>query len=151
MRLLDTFASNVLRAGCRPCISLCIEPGSMMTEDELMHFLIAIETGEVLLTPAGDPQEVYSGCVHYAADNGWKIAVFNDANAWDYIDEVTTSDGRALDSDQIEAMKPLHAYKPTEEIAWLRYGIPGYRKYRCRSCGVFLEGERFPPFICGSC
>ncbi len=37
------------------------------------------------------------GNVRYIASNGWRIVVYNDADEWDYIDSIVTSDGRIFD------------------------------------------------------
>jgi hypothetical protein len=53
-----------------------------VSENELMEFLRAIEGGTVVLRPEREPQDVYAGNVPYAASNGWRITIFNDANEW---------------------------------------------------------------------
>jgi hypothetical protein len=124
-----------------------------ISETEALDFIKAIEDGRVRLQPDRDPQDIYAGNVHYTATNGWHITVFNDANEWDYIDCIQTSDGRLLDFSEIEVMPVLGRYTPSEEAAWSRYGIPGYCIFKCTWCGMRLTtGPPFgPPFLCLSC
>jgi hypothetical protein len=125
-----------------------------VTEAEVLDFLRSIESGEVSLVPLQEPQSVYAGVVEYAASNGWTITVFNDANEWDYIDRMRTADGRECDYDHIcERMPQIDTYEPSEEVAWLRYRIPGCMKYRCVRCGQRLERESpiRPFFLCPAC
>jgi len=128
---------------------------SELSEAEVMNFLIAVEDGEISLCPELDPQDVYAGNVPYAASNGWHITIFNDANEWDYIDEIRTPDGREVDFDDLEQMPLIRDYSPSDEIAWKKYGIPGYCQHRCQSCGTYLaltlDGPKCPPFLCESC
>jgi len=79
-------------------------PTPTSAEVELSQFLKAVEDGSVSLTPEQEPQDVYAGNVGYIASNGWRIVVYNDANEWDYIDSITTSDGRAFDCDALDEM-----------------------------------------------
>jgi hypothetical protein len=48
------------------------------------------------------PQKVYAGNVPYQASNGWHITVFNDANEWDYVEEIRTQGGDTLDFDDLD-------------------------------------------------
>ncbi|MCP4194408.1 MAG: hypothetical protein GY880_19785 [Planctomycetaceae bacterium] len=111
-------------------------------ESELLAFLASIESGSVKLNPLDEPQSIYAGNVRYSADNGWRITIFNDANEWDYIDLIETTDGRSIDYDRIEQMPQLNAYDPSPEIAWRRYRIPGHMKFRCVLCSRHVK--RFP-------
>jgi len=70
---------------------------STTAQTELAEFLRAIERGSDSLTPEQEPQDAYAGNVSYAAWNGWRVVVFNDANEWDYIFSIATSDGRVFD------------------------------------------------------
>ena len=128
---------------------------NLSPEHEIISFLKAIEDGLVSLVPERDPQEVYAGNVCYAASNGWQITIFTDANEWDYIDNIRTSNGRTFDFDELDQMLMIRDYEPTEDIAWSRYGIPGYCLCRCNTCGARLEkpkeGRISPPFLCASC
>ena len=72
-----------------------------VTEAEVLDFLHSVEHGEVSLVPTHEPQEVYAGIVAYQASNGWKITVFNDANEWDYVEQLRTADGRECDYEDI--------------------------------------------------
>ena len=122
------------------------------SETEILQFLKAIEEGVVCLRPEWEPQDVYSGNVPYAASNGWRIVVYNDANEWDYIDRVETADGRIWEYPDLLPPAAVGQYQPDDEIAWRRYGIPGYMRFRCRSCSLDLEvGLRRPPFLCPLC
>jgi hypothetical protein len=99
---------------------------------ELNDFLRAIESGEILLTTPRSPMEVYSGNMTYRASNGWEIVIFNDSGEWDYVDSISTADGRVyrfedMDGDYLE----LEDYEPPEEVIEQRYGFqrqPGRRK-----------------------
>lgn len=124
-----------------------------VSEAELMAFLVAVERGEVLLRPEREPQYVYAGNVHYAASNGWHIIIFNDANEWDYIDFVQTADGRIAEFEEIDEMPQVSRHAPTDEVAWSRYGIPGYCIFRCTACGTRVESRpRYDdPPLCNSC
>lgn len=125
------------------------------TEVELIQFLKAVEDGSVSLTPEQEPQDVYAGNVSYIASNGWRIVVYNDANEWDYIDSITTSDGRIFDYDALDEMAAVDTYEPSTEIAWTRYGIPGYCRFQCKACGTRLTkpngASMRPPFLCPAC
>ena len=125
-----------------------------VTEAEVLDFLHSVERGEVSLAPTHEPQEDYAGIVSYKASNGWEITVFNDANEWDYVEQLRTADGRECDYDDIYAHMPqVDAYRPAEEAAWSRYRIPGYLKFRCVRCGQLLRdrSEFQAPFFCHSC
>jgi hypothetical protein len=52
--------------------------------------------------PKVTPQKVYAGNVPYQASNGWHITVFNDANEWDYVEEIRTQGGDTLDFDDLD-------------------------------------------------
>ena len=125
-----------------------------ITENELLQFLKAIEDGTISLHPESDPQDIYAGNVTYTATNGWRITVFNDCNEWDYVDKVITTDGQSVNFDSIENDMPIaRDYLPTDEIAWQRYGIPGYCRFRCIRCGADLVDYnlRKTPFLCVQC
>ncbi len=70
-----------------------------ISEIEALNFLKAIEDGLISLRSVQDPQEIYAGNVSYTASNGWLITIFNDANEWDYIDQIQSEDGRILNFD----------------------------------------------------
>ncbi len=115
-----------------------------ISDIEIWEFLRAIESGSVVLTPDGhrEPQLIYAGDVPYRASNGWSIVIFNDANEWDYIDEIVTSDGRRISYDEIaDSFPDIDNYEPTNEISWLRYRIPGYISFRCSVCDLQLKGS----------
>ena len=124
-----------------------------LTEGELWSFLRDIEQGVVTLQPEGEPQEIYAGNVSYTASNGWRIIIFNDANEWDYIDEIVTNDGRSIDYDELFQTYPaLAEYAPNDEVAWSRYRIPGYLKFRCNHCGMKLKKRKeVVGWLCDQC
>jgi hypothetical protein len=99
-----------------------------LSEEEVWTFLHAIEEGDITLTSEEEPQRIYAGNVRYTASNGWIITVFNDCNDFDYVDSVEATDGRTLDFDDMP--RALQNYCPSEEVAWTRYGIPGYLQSR---------------------
>ena len=81
-----------------------------MTQDEFIDAAFAelhrIERGETTVQLAeGD---ILLGKVSYQTSNGWKIVVFSDGDAWDYIDSITAPTG-----DQI----PLWSDEPTRDSA----------------------------------
>lgn len=129
------------------------EGHSKLGEAEALQFLRAIESGEITLAPLDDPQEVYAGNVTYQASNGWRITIFNDANEWDYVDSIEVPDGPSLDYSDMAPGSELEVYDPGDDVAWSRYGIPGYCCFRCRSCSALLDdGPPFrPPFECRQC
>jgi hypothetical protein len=49
------------------------------------------------------------------ASNGWRIVVYNDANEWDYIDNITTADERTFTYEELEQMSAVAKYQPSEE------------------------------------
>lgn len=97
---------------------------SQISEKEIIVFLKEIESGKIKLIPEEDPFEVYSGNVKYRASNGWELIVFNDANTWDYIDSIKTSDGRFADFDTLDEMEMVRNYCPPLEISATAYKIP---------------------------
>jgi hypothetical protein len=132
----------------------CLKPMPSITEKELLQFLQEVEEGTISLHPEFHPQDIYAGNVTYTATNGWRITIFNDCNEWDYVDKAITADGRSVDFDSIENDMPIaREYMPANEIAWRRYGIPGYCRFRCTHCGADLAdfNLRKKPFLCGSC
>jgi hypothetical protein len=123
-----------------------------ISKEEIFLFLHAIEFGEVALKPRQEPQYVYAGIVEYEASNGWAIAVFNDANEWDYIEWIIASDGRRVDFFGMEEQdSDLENYSPSNEIAWRRYGIPGYLQNRCRQCGIAIVPDSGGRYLCQQC
>ena len=124
-------------------------------EEELLEFLKAIEEGTISLQPEECiPQDIYAGHVPYTASNGWRITIFNDCNEWDYVEQVIARDGRALSFDEIDdLMSVAREYTPTDEVAWSRYGIPGYMRFRCANCGTDIEPKVLPKaeYRCDGC
>jgi hypothetical protein len=126
-----------------------------ITEEELLEFLKAIEEGTVSLQPEECiPQDIYAGNVPYTASNGWRITIFNDCNEWDYVDHVIAPDGRSLNFDEIEDfMFIAREYTPDIEVAWSRYRIPGYMRFRCTNCGVDINAKVLikAEYLCNLC
>ncbi|HKD82575.1 MAG TPA: hypothetical protein VKH81_22990 [Candidatus Angelobacter sp.] len=126
-----------------------------ITEGELLEFLKAIEEGTIPLQPEGCiPQDIYAGNVPYMASNGWRITIFNDCNEWDYVEHVITPDGRSLSFDEIDdLMSVAREYTPDVEVAWSRYGIPGYMRFRCTNCGVDIDAKVLTKgeYLCDQC
>ena len=99
------------------------------------------------------PQKVYAGDVPYQTSNGWHITVFNDANEWDYVEEIRTQGGDTLDFDDLDKTPLISAYVPSDETAWTRiaymdtasFGVPG------AALGS-QAGHHGPiPLLCPSC
>lgn len=124
---------------------------AQITKQEILDFLHQIEEGVVTLKATHEPQDVYAGNVQYVASNGWKIVVFNDCNEWDYIDFIETPDGRQIDYETLSEDPELDAYEPPADVAWTRYGIPGYVKCRCTKCGVEISGKTAQGYLCSTC
>jgi len=126
-----------------------------ITEEELLEFLKAIEGGTIALQPEGCiPQDIYAGDVSYTASNGWRITIFNDCNDWDYVERVIATDGRSLSFDEIDdLMAVAREYTPDSEMAWSRYGIPGYMRFRCTNCGVDIDPKVLTKgeYMCDRC
>jgi hypothetical protein len=108
----------------------------------ILDLLRSIERGAVVLTALDEPQRIYAGIVAYAADNGWRLAIYNDCNEWDYIDWVEAPDGRRVEYEGIDATPELRAYEPSEAVAWSRYGLPGHSRFRCTGCGRDMKHLR---------
>lgn len=87
-----------------------------------MGFMLSIERGEVSLKAKEPWSEVYAGNVEYEASNGWKLAIFNDCDEWDYIDQITTADGRQINYDEIYGTE-LDSYCPDAKTQKEVYGI----------------------------
>jgi hypothetical protein len=125
----------------------------MLPVSELLALYAAIASGDVRLTALQDPQEVYAGNVVYACSNGWTLTIFNDANEFDYVDKVSSPDGRDAWFDELEGTQG--DWVPSAAVAWRCFGIPGYCKFRCYGCGATLpnavqrRGPVTRPFFCG--
>ncbi|HEY7403934.1 MAG TPA: hypothetical protein VIB39_10460 [Candidatus Angelobacter sp.] len=126
-----------------------------ITEGELLEFLKAIEEGTIALQAEECiPQDIYAGHVPYRASNGWRITIFNDCNEWDYMEHVITPDDRSLSFDEIDdLMSVAREYTPDVEVAWRRYGIPGYMRFRCANCGVDIDPKVLTKgeYVCDRC
>lgn len=86
----------------------------MISESEILNLLKDIEEGKLKLEPTKNPFDVYSGNVVYNINNGWQITIFNDANTWDYIDNIKSADGREVSFEEIDNMLALRNYEPSE-------------------------------------
>ncbi len=98
-----------------------------ISNDDLQAFFRAIEKGEIRLVADQEPQDIYAGVVSYEASNGWRLLIFNDANEYDYVEEIRTPDDRYADINDIENSD----WRPDDETAWRCLGIPGYCTFRC--------------------
>lgn len=111
-----------------------------MDRDHVLHLLRQIEHGEVLLNALGvDPQEEYCGNISYRTSTRLNLIIFNDCNEWDYVDSVWKGNIRLFDYDQPGFLVEFDHYRPSEEISWQRYGMPGYMKCRCILCGRVFQ------------
>ena len=125
-----------------------------LSEQDIWQFLRGIEAGAITLLPQTEPQAVYAGNVVYRASNGWEIWVFNACNAWDYIEAIAAADGRSIGFNKLDALPSLADYRPSEEVAWTRYRLPGYLRFRCTQCGTDLpasEDSQERGFLCSEC
>jgi len=120
-------------------------------EEELRQLVRSIEDGSVQITRTEEPQRVYAGVVEYAASNGWRLAVYCDANEWDYFEWFEAPDGRRVDYDALYSAAVLSEYKPSSTVSWERYRIPGYMKFRCTHCGAKFKYRKDDVLLCESC
>jgi hypothetical protein len=98
----------------------------MSSEYYAIYWLLRdIENGIIKLTPKQDPSEVYAGIVQYACSNGAKIAIFNDCDCWDYIEELEIND-KIYDYDMLCEIG-FGDYTPLTKVAWQAYQIPPCR------------------------
>jgi len=112
--------------------------------DRVLAVLDLIERGQIRVKPLRCPQKIYAGNVVYDASNGWRLTVFNDCNAWDYLDSVVLPDGTEVDfwkhgsdtGDWNDGYEVVRTYEPTEQSAWDRWRIPGYLKKEICDCGA---------------
>lgn len=122
-----------------------------LSEEEIRQFLGAIEDGLVTITPTAEPQDIDAGDVAYRASNGRRIVVFNDGNEWDYIDSIESDDDRRATFDDIDRRRDLADYQPSGEVAWSRYRIPGYCRFRCVACGRGYSYRKDGVYRCPDC
>ena len=102
-----------------------------MTQDEFIDAAFAelrrIERGQATVQLAeGD---ILLGKVSYQTSNGWKIVIFSDGDAWDYIDSVTAPTGEQFqlwadepDHDS-EGMIKLRSYHPSTDQVTTKWGF----------------------------
>lgn len=110
-----------------------------MKESEINTFLREIADGKIMLTPTKDPQRVYAGNVFYDASNGWAVVLFNDCNAWDYVDCVIVN-GERTDTEFTWDRENV-----SDEDAWRIWRIPGYLTWRCHGCGEIIDVKEIDP------
>lgn len=89
--------------------------------------------------------------MEYTATNGWRLALFNDGNEWDYLEWIEAPDGRRVHDDQLGESSDLVNDAPGPSVAWDRDGMPGNRTFRCLRCGTALESPHDEVFLCGTC
>lgn len=87
----------------------------MIKESEILSLLKDIEEGKLKIEPTKVPLDIYSGNVIYNISNGWQITIFNDANTWDYIDNIKATDGREISFDEIDNILSLRNYEPSKK------------------------------------
>lgn len=65
-------------------------------EDEVLAVLDAVDRGEVMTLDADRVacEAGYCGDYWFTLSNGWRVAIFNDCDEWDYVKEVIAPDGR---------------------------------------------------------
>ena len=76
----------------------------MLTEIEILHQLQQIDSGDVWVYYDGNPE--WFDDVVYKCTNGWTINANIRRGAFNYIDQITTPDGRTADFDQIAKGMP---------------------------------------------
>ena len=105
---------------------------SAITEDELLAVLDAVESGRVDVVAVGRSwHDVFAGEVTFRTSDGWTLVVFNDCDAWDYLDSATAPDGRTFDHDDHYA---LDAEGRAEEIV-----MPRLLNWGCIGSGCTFE------------
>lgn len=102
-----------------------------MTRDEFIDAAFAelhrIERG--MATVQLVEGDILLGKVTYQSSNGWKIVVFSDGDAWDYIDSITapTGDQFPLWSDEpaqdSQGMVKLRSYRPPVDQVTAKWGF----------------------------
>lgn len=85
-------------------------------EEKVYNFLINIEKEIITIIPLTNPSEVFAGNVSYIASNGWKITIFNDANSWDYVDEIIMLNDKVIDFDTFDKMDLIRNYIPPLDV-----------------------------------
>ena len=65
-------------------------------EDEVLAVLDAVDRGEVTTLEADRTacEAGYCGDFWFTLSNGWRVAIYNDCNEWDYVSHVVAADGR---------------------------------------------------------
>ena len=89
----------------------------MLTEIEILHQLQQIDSGDVWVYYDGNPE--WFDDVVYKCTNGWTINANIRRGAFNYIDQITTPDGRTADFDQIAKMPSVYSgWYPADEDHW---------------------------------
>jgi len=110
-----------------------------LTPDDVLAFLLQVESGAVVLTAEKEPQLVYAGHVRYLASNGWLVTLFNDCGEFDYLDSIDIGGEEVFAYDEVTVDSPLFAYHPSDAVAWERWRIPGHMHFKCRQCSVEIR------------
>jgi len=97
---------------------------SKLKEQDILEFLSNIQEGKIKISAIIDPKKVYSGDVVYIASNGWEITIFNDANTWDYIDNIKINNDLRVNFEELDNMILLRNYVPPIEVVNEIYKIP---------------------------
>lgn len=104
-----------------------------LTEQEVLDVLSSVERGEVTIPEheRRDAAALYCGICVFHLSNGWEVAIFNDCDAWDYIEWVKTPDGREVDFEGLAGlgatpppMPRLYDYAPPPASSEALWGIP---------------------------
>jgi hypothetical protein len=122
-----------------------------ISEPEILRLLGQIESGAITVAPKSQPQFVYAGSVEYETSDGWRLILLNDCNRWDHLERVIAPDGREIGWDAMQEMPRVRDYRPTSEIAWKSYGLPGHCRFRCTRCSVGIEYQQDGRFYCRAC
>lgn len=89
-----------------------------VSEEDVLAVLNAVDRGEVT-TRAEDREafaDGYCGNFWFDLSNGWRVAIFNDCNEWDYVAEVVPPGGEPID------LWPFNEPSMTEG-GWLKYAF----------------------------
>lgn len=100
-----------------------------ITEQEVLAFLVQIETGEVTLLPQIDPQAHIKSDSPYKASNGWVIEISNWSGQFSGISEIILPSGEVLDVDFLDTHMPeVDLYFPDPEVEWRAYGMREWKE-----------------------
>ena len=99
----------------------------VLSEKDILNFLIKIEKKEITIKALKEPTEVYAGDVVYLASNGWEFTIFNDANTWDYIDNIKIDETTKVEFEELDNMLGVRSYCPPLDVIIKIYNIPEKR------------------------